>query len=103
VVSVPDSGSEKHGFESQSRRCRVTVLGKLFTPKLLYTYLYHIVFFQILPPPLSFPLDLVWMQLVLCRRPRYYSWAEVARSDIYLLVHPQPDRVFSELLSTCRE
>jgi len=32
VVSVPDSGSEEHGFESQSRRCRVTVLGKLFTP-----------------------------------------------------------------------
>jgi len=32
VVSVPDSGSEKHGFESQSRRCRVAVLGKLFAP-----------------------------------------------------------------------
>jgi len=32
VVSVPDSGSEEHGFESQSWRCRVTVLGKLFTP-----------------------------------------------------------------------
>jgi len=32
VVSVPDSGSEEHGFESQSRRCRVTVLGKLFAP-----------------------------------------------------------------------
>jgi len=32
VVSVMDSGSEEHGFESQSRRCRVTVLGKLFTP-----------------------------------------------------------------------
>jgi len=32
VVSVPDSGSEAHGFESQSRRCRVAVLGKLFTP-----------------------------------------------------------------------
>jgi len=32
VVSLPDSGSEEHGFESQSRRCRVTVLGKLFTP-----------------------------------------------------------------------
>jgi len=30
VVSVPDSGSEEHGFESQSRRCRVAVLGKLF-------------------------------------------------------------------------
>jgi len=32
VVSVPDSDSEDHGFESQSRRCRVAVLGKLFTP-----------------------------------------------------------------------
>jgi len=32
VVSVPDSGSEEHGFESQSRRSRVAVLGKLFTP-----------------------------------------------------------------------
>jgi len=32
VVSVPDSGSEEDGFESQSRRCRVAVLGKLFTP-----------------------------------------------------------------------
>jgi len=32
VVSVLDSGSEGHGFKSQSRRCRVTVLGKLFTP-----------------------------------------------------------------------
>jgi len=32
VVSVPDSGSEEHGFESQSRCCRVAVLGKLFTP-----------------------------------------------------------------------
>jgi len=31
VVSVPDSGSEEHGFESQSRRCRV-LLGKLLTP-----------------------------------------------------------------------
>ena len=29
VVSVLDSGSV--GFKSQSRRCRVTVLGKLFT------------------------------------------------------------------------
>jgi len=34
VVSVLDSGSEEHGFESQSRRCRVAVLGKLFTPSL---------------------------------------------------------------------
>jgi len=32
---VPDSGSEEHGFESQSRRCRVAVLGKLFTPNVL--------------------------------------------------------------------
>jgi len=32
VVSVPDSGSEEQGFESQSQRCRVTVLGKLFAP-----------------------------------------------------------------------
>jgi len=31
VVSVPDSGSEEHGFESQSRRCQVAVLDKLFT------------------------------------------------------------------------
>jgi len=32
VVRVLDSGSEGHGFKSQSRRCRVTALGKLFTP-----------------------------------------------------------------------
>jgi len=32
VVSVLDSGAEGPGFRSQSRRCRVTVLGKLFTP-----------------------------------------------------------------------
>ena len=32
VVSVLDSGSEGSGFKSQSRRCRVTVLGKQFTP-----------------------------------------------------------------------
>jgi len=32
VVSVLDSGSEGPGFKSQSRHCRVTVLGKLFTP-----------------------------------------------------------------------
>jgi len=32
VVSVPDSGAEWLGFKSQPRRCRVTVLGKLFTP-----------------------------------------------------------------------
>jgi len=33
VVSVLDS--EEHGFKSQSRRCRVTVLGKLFAPTVL--------------------------------------------------------------------
>ena len=32
VVGVLDSGAEGPGFESQPRRCRVTVLGKLFTP-----------------------------------------------------------------------
>jgi len=32
VVSVLDSGAEGPGFKSQSRRCRETVLGKLFTP-----------------------------------------------------------------------
>ena len=32
VVSVLDSGAEGPGFKLQSRRCRVTVLGKLFTP-----------------------------------------------------------------------
>ena len=32
VVSVLDSGSEGPGFKSQWRRCRETVLGKLFTP-----------------------------------------------------------------------
>jgi len=32
VVSVVDSGTEGPGFKSQPRRCRVTVLGKLFTP-----------------------------------------------------------------------
>ena len=32
VVSVLDSGAEGPGFKSQSRRCPVTVLGKLFTP-----------------------------------------------------------------------
>jgi len=31
VVSVLDSGAEGSGFKSQLRRCRVTVLGKLFT------------------------------------------------------------------------
>ena len=32
VVSVLDSGAERPGFKSQSRRCRATVLGILFTP-----------------------------------------------------------------------
>jgi len=32
VVSVLDSRAEGPGFKSQSRRCHVTVLGKLFTP-----------------------------------------------------------------------
>ena len=32
VVSVLDSGAEGTGFKSQSRRCRITVFGKLFTP-----------------------------------------------------------------------
>ena len=32
VVGVLDSGAVGPGFKSQSRRCRVTVLGKLFTP-----------------------------------------------------------------------
>jgi len=32
VVSVLDSGAEGLGFKSKPRRCRVTVLGKLFTP-----------------------------------------------------------------------
>ena len=32
VDSVLDSGTEAPAFKSQSRRCRVTVLGKLFTP-----------------------------------------------------------------------
>ena len=32
VVTVLDSGAEGPGFKSQSRRCRVKVLGKLFTP-----------------------------------------------------------------------
>jgi len=31
VVSVLESGTEGPGFKSQPRRCRVTVLGKLFT------------------------------------------------------------------------
>jgi len=32
VVSVLDSGAEGPEFKPQSRRCRVTVSGKLFTP-----------------------------------------------------------------------
>jgi len=32
VVCVLDSGAVEPGFRSQPRRCRVTVLGKLFTP-----------------------------------------------------------------------
>jgi len=32
AVSVLDSGAEGPGFKSRPRRCRVTVLGKLFTP-----------------------------------------------------------------------
>ena len=39
VGSVLDSGAVGPGFKSQSRRCRVTVLGKLFTPTVpLITY-----------------------------------------------------------------
>jgi len=32
VVSVLNSGAVGPGFKSQPQRCRVTVLGKLFTP-----------------------------------------------------------------------
>ena len=32
MVSVLDSGAEGPGFKSQPRCCRVTVIGKLFTP-----------------------------------------------------------------------
>jgi len=32
VVSVLDSGAEGPGFKSQPQRCRLTILGKLFTP-----------------------------------------------------------------------
>jgi len=35
VVSVLDSGAVVSGFKSQPQRCRVTVLGKLFTPIVL--------------------------------------------------------------------
>jgi len=32
VVSVLDSGAVGPGFKLQPRRCRLTVIGKLFTP-----------------------------------------------------------------------
>ena len=32
MISVLDSGAEGLGFKSHPRRCRVAVLGKLFTP-----------------------------------------------------------------------
>jgi len=32
AVSVLDSGAEGPGFKSQPRRCRVTVVGRLFIP-----------------------------------------------------------------------
>jgi len=35
MVSMLDSGAEGPGFKSQSRRCRVTVFSKLFTPIVL--------------------------------------------------------------------
>ena len=35
MVSVLDSSAEGPGFISQPRRCRVTILGKLFTPIVL--------------------------------------------------------------------
>ena len=35
VIGVLDSGAEGHAFKSQSRRCRVTVLGKLSHPSCL--------------------------------------------------------------------
>jgi len=42
VVSVLDSGAEGPGFKSQPLRCRVTVLGKLFTPIVpLFTASFH--------------------------------------------------------------
>ena len=37
LVSVLDSGAEGPGFKSQSRRCRVTVLGKRSYPSCLYS------------------------------------------------------------------
>ena len=38
MVSVLDSGAVGPGFKSQPRRCRVTVLGKLFTPIMLLVH-----------------------------------------------------------------
>ena len=35
MVSVLDSGAVGPWFKSRQRRCRVTVLGKLFTPTVL--------------------------------------------------------------------
>jgi len=32
VVSMLDPGTERPGFKSELQRCRVTALGKLFTP-----------------------------------------------------------------------
>ena len=45
VVSALDSSAEGSGFKSQSRRCRATVLGKVFTrvfPGEITTYKLHI-------------------------------------------------------------
>jgi len=36
-----DSGAEGPGFKSKSRRCRVTVLGKLFTRIVPFSVLFH--------------------------------------------------------------
>jgi len=42
VVSMLDSGTEGPGFKAQPRCCRVTILGKLFTPILpLFTKQQH--------------------------------------------------------------
>ena len=37
VISVLESGAEGPGFKSQPRRCRVTVLGKLFASIVLFS------------------------------------------------------------------
>ena len=37
-----DSGAVGPGFKSQRRRCRVTVLGKLFTPSLTAGFMIHV-------------------------------------------------------------